>query len=354
MPEQSSPPQPQHDGWPTASVESVRMAAPRLTAMTEAIQSGAFQQITSVVIARHGTLVYEAYFDDSGADGVRNTRSVAKTITGMLIGIAIDKGLLAGVDTRVLPFFPDKQPIAHPDPRKETITIADFLTMSSLLECDDANPLSRGNEERMYLIEDWMQFTLDLPIKGFPPWATRPGDSPYGRSFSYCTAGVTTLGGVLERVTSIPVPEFAAAHLFSPLGIERAEWQYTPTGTAMTGGGLALRSRDLLKLGQCYLDGGVWQGRRVLSQQWVEASTRPHVRIDDETEYGYLWWLKTLRHGETVFPAWYMSGMGGNRVSVFPESELAVVITSANFRIREAHQLTERLLTEYILGAVTA
>jgi CubicO group peptidase (beta-lactamase class C family) len=122
----------------------------------------------------------------------------------------------------------------------------------------------------------------------------------------------------------------------------------------MIGDGLALRSRDLLKLGQCYLDGGVWQGRRILSQQWVETSTRPHVRIDDETEYGYLWWLKTLRHGDASFPAWYMSGMGGNRVSVFPDSRLVVVITSTNFRVREAHQLTEQLLTEHILGAVTA
>src|SRR5436189_130590 len=98
MPEQTSPPQPERDGWPTASVESVHMAAPRLTAMTEAIQAGAFQQITSVAIARHGTLVYEAYFDESGAEGVRNTRSVAKTVTGMLIGVAIDNGLLAGAD----------------------------------------------------------------------------------------------------------------------------------------------------------------------------------------------------------------------------------------------------------------
>jgi CubicO group peptidase (beta-lactamase class C family) len=340
------------DDWGDASLEASGLSQPRLENMRAAIESGDFENLTSIVIARQGRLVYEAYFDDIGRDGLRNTRSATKTITGMLVGIAIDQGKLAGVDTPMLPFFPDKQPLQNPDPRKARITLEDLLTMSSLLECDDWNSFSRGNEERMYLIEDWVQFALDLPIKGFPAWTNKPADEPYGRSFSYCTAGVVALGAVIERAASESIPDFAAQHLFTPLNIRRMEWQITPTGLAMTGGGLALRSKDLLKLGQLYLNGGGWHGTQVVPAQWVMASTRPHVKIDDETEYGYLWWLKTYMCANRPYGAFFMTGTGGNKVVVFPELAMVVVITSENYGLRNAHQLTDQVLTEYILGAV--
>ena len=340
------------DGWRTAEAASAGFSVARLLEMENAIRSDEFKRISSVLIARGGKLVYEKYFDGSEMSALRDTRSATKTVTGMLIGLAIERGLISGTDAAVLPFFPDKQPLAHPDPRKAQITLEDLLTMSSLLECDDWNSFSRGNEERMYLIEDYVKFTLDLPIKGFPAWAEKPEDSPYGRSFSYCTAGVATLGGVLEKTAQMSVEEFADKYLFVPLGIREASWQITPTGLAMTGGGLRLASRDLLKLGQLYLDKGTWNGRRIISENWVDVSTRPQVRIDDETEYGYLWWLKPFPAGDKPYDAFYMTGNGGNKVAVFPALNLAVVITSTNYNTRGMHEQTDRLLAEYILGAI--
>ena len=338
------------DAFQRVDPSAAGLDATRLAAMEAEIESGAFGHVTSILIARAGTLAYERYFDGAGAAAMRNTRSATKTVTGMLIGIAIDRGAIEGVDARVVRFFPERAPFDHPDPRKDAITIEDFLTMSSLLECDDGNSFSRGNEERMYLIEDWVGFTLDLPIRGFPPWIPRPEDSPHGRSWSYCTAGVTTLGGVLEAASGESVETFAATHLFEPLGIDEFSWQLSPTGLAQTGGGLGLRSIDLLKLARLYAEEGLWEGRRVVPAVWVRASTSPQASVDDETDYGYLWWLRDF--GERGDAAWYMAGNGGQKVIVFPALGVELVVTTTNFGRPDAHALTDRIVEEHVLPAL--
>lgn len=320
-------------------------------ALTAAVRAGAYQQVTSVLVARHGKLIYEQYFDGAGATALRNTRSATKTITGMLVGAAVDRGLLTA-QSPILSFFPDRQPLQNPDPRKARITVEDFLTMSSLLECDDENSFSRGNEERMYLVEDWVRFTLDLPIKGFPDWQPKPAQSPYGRAWSYCTAGPTTLGAVLERATHQSVPVFAQAALFAPLGITTTKWQFQPLGTAMTGGGLELTSRDLMKFGQLYLDGGRWEGRQVISRDWVTHSTTPHANAREDTDYGYLWWLQTFRIGDRRVKTWGMYGTGGNKLYVLPDQDAVVVITTTNYRVPGAGALTDTLFTTLIAPAL--
>ncbi|WP_288378955.1 serine hydrolase [uncultured Massilia sp.] len=322
-------------------------------ALTKEVKAGTYQQITSVMVSQHGRVVYEQYFDADGAGALRNTRSVGKTVTGILVGAAVDRKLLK-LDTPILPFFKDRQPLANPDPRKSRIVVEDLLTMSSMLECDDDNQYSRGNEERMYLVEDWSRFYLDLPIKGYPEWTPKPDEQPYDRAWSYCTAGVTLLGPILERATKRSVAAFADEVLFKPLGIAAVHWQLQPLGAGMTGGGLGLRSRDLLKLGQLYLNGGTWEGKRVISEAWVERSIAPHANARDNIDYGYLWWLQPFKAGERTVPTFGMSGMGGNKVFVLPEQDAVVVITTTNFGMRGAHPNSEKLLTTHILPALMA
>ena len=338
--------------WASATPASQGVSAERLSALDAAVRAGTYQKITSVLIARHGRLVHETYFDEGGAEARRNTRSATKTVTAMLVGAAIAEGDIASAQAPVLPFIAAFGPFENPDPRKAAITVEDLLTMSSLLECDDENQFSRGNEERMYLIENWVNFAFSLPIRGFPAWIPKPADQPYGRAFSYCTAGSTTLGAVVQSATHEPLQDFARRALFDPLGIGKPEWQISPTGLAQGGGGLGLRSRDLLALGQLLLNRGEWQGRQVLPEAWAEAMTSPHARAGDHGDYGYLIWLPTYTVAGKAHPAWAMAGTGGNKVVIVPDLDAVVVVTTENYGVRNPHGLADALIADHALAAI--
>lgn len=336
-----------NDGWNTEQVfKNDRL----IHGMDSLISSGEFKEISSVVIAHQGKIVFESYYSENTIDTKHNTRSATKTITGTLIGCLIQDGSIGSV-TEPASRYSKTKDLIYPDSRKDAITIEDLLTMSSILECDDWDENSRGQEEKMYLIEDWVKFYWDLPIKGFPEWKTKPQDSKYGRSFSYCTAGVVVLGDVINEASG-PLERYADEALFSKLGISEYHWQLSPTGLPMTGGGLGMRSRDLLKIGQLYLDHGKWKGEQIIPADFVERSTAPHANAGMfDYEYGYLWWLSEFGTEHKV-RSYFMSGTGGNKVAVLPELDLVVVLTSSYFKGGMAsHHQTTRLLDEFIVPA---
>jgi len=319
--------------------------------METQIRANKFESVTSILIAQNGKLVYEQYFKDD-ATTLRNTRSAGKTVAGMLAGLAIADGKLKSVTEPLLAHSPKHRHVARAEPRKARITFEDVMTMSSALECDDWSEWSRGNEERMYLIEDWQGFYWDLPMRGFAEWTPKPQDSPYGRAFSYCTAGVTALGAALQNVVRMPLEDYAQKRLFAPLGITNAKWQRTPTGIVQTGGGLQLTSRDWLKLGQLYASGGKWNGQQIVPADWVKQSLSPKAQMPDGIKYGYLWWLHAfpLPAGEIETQA--MNGAGGNTVQIIPALNAIVVITAESFKARNVPQLTMKLLTQHIVPAL--
>jgi CubicO group peptidase (beta-lactamase class C family) len=343
------------DGLPATTAAAAGLDTALLASLAGKIADNTFQKVTSVLFLVDGKLVYEGYWNGADRDTQHNTRSATKTLTSMLIGLAIDHGFIKGVDTRLLDVFPERRAkLRNPDPRKDAITLEDLLTMSSLMECNDDNRFSSGNEERMYVTEDWLGFFLDLPIKGFPPWETKPEDSPFHRSFSYCTAGVVALGAVVDKTTGKSVPDFAQETLFGPLGIEKVGWGKTPLGLTVTAGGTLIRSRDFAKLGLLFLDGGRWQGRQVIPKKWVETSTAAHVQNGQAATdtYGYLWWRRTFKAGGRTYPAFFMTGNGGNKVVVVPSARVVAVITATLYNDRIMHQQTETLLTDYLLSAL--
>ncbi len=321
-----------------------------LVSLDSTISSGKYEQVTSVLIAHKGEVLYEKYYNGTDENTLHNTRSATKTMATILTGIAIDQGYIQSEKDNILKYLSRKLPVENPDPRKENITIEDLLTMSSMLECNDWNNHSRGHEERMYVIEDWTSFYLDLPIRSYP-FEPKPEDQPYGRSFSYCSAGAAALADIVQSAVGVPLQEYAQNNLFQPLGIVDYKLDYNPAGILNTAGGSNYKSRDFLKMAQLLLNGGKWNGNQILSSDWIEKATTPRANIMDDIDYGYLLWLRD--YGDDHKTRTYaMAGNGGQRVLIAPDIETTVVITTTNYGNRNAQNYSDEMLNKYIIPSV--
>ncbi|MEO0468421.1 MAG: serine hydrolase [Bacteroidota bacterium] len=323
---------------------------PLLQKLDSTIKTGKYERITSVLIAKDGKLLFEKYYQKANEDTRHNTRSVTKSMATLLTGIAIKQGHIESEKDKIFSYLQHKLPVQNPDQRKENIILEDLLTMSSCLECDDDNYFSRGNEERMYPIEDWSSFYLDLPIRSYP-FGPKPADQPYGRAFSYCTAGAALMAEIVQSAVGMKLDEFAKQHLFQPLGIKDYTLHYNPEGTLNTAGGSEYRSRDFLKLIQLCLNQGKWNGKEIIPSNWLEKATTPKAQVREGVEYGYLFWLKAFGQ-EKKIQAFYMSGNGGHKMVALPELNVCVVITTLNYNRRNAHNFTDEIMNEFIVPAM--
>lgn len=318
-----------------------------LTEMDTKISNGDYERITSVLIARDGKLIYEKYYNNADRDSRHNVRSGTKTIATFLTGLAIDKGFITSEKDKIYTYLQHKMPVKNPDPRKENITIEDLLTMSCMLETDDSNFASRGHEERMYFIEDWTQFLLDLPIRSYP-FNPPPAEQPYGRFFHYSSAQASAVSEIVESAIGSRADEFLKEHLFKPLAIKDYTLHYTPAKIINTAGGSEYRSRDFLKMIQLCLQNGQWNGKQIISEAWIKKATSPKANAREGVDYGYFLWINPFGK-DKKYDAYYMSGNGGNKMVAIPELNATVVITTTNYNNRNAHNFTNELMNNYIV-----
>ncbi|MBN8471202.1 serine hydrolase [Corallococcus exiguus] len=339
------------DGWTTASPADVGMDIQPIQQLVQRIldqepSPESVPAIQGLLIARHGKLIVEEYFQGFDKERPHDLRSSSKSYASLLIGIALDQGAPFTVDTPVASLFPEyKGKLSHLDARKRKLTVAHLMTMATGLACDDDNPDSPGNEDRLEdSVPDWYKYTLDLPM------VRSPGD---GKAV-YCSANINLLGGVLRNTTRTWIPEFFTKNVATPLQMRGYHLDLMPDGEQYLGGGIYMRPRDALKLGQLYLSGGTWNGKRVVSQRWVERSVANQATMPDGRTYGYTWWRHELRVGDRVYSQYEASGNGGQLVMVVPELDLVVLFTAGNYNhVAIWRKFREELLPRYIMAAVS-
>jgi len=248
-------------------------------------------------------------------------QSVSKSVTSALIGIAIKRGEIPDIDTKISVYFPGHK--AHfNEPLKQSITIRDLLTMTAGIKWDESthaytDPLN--NAATMENSEDWLAYILSLPM------ATKPGEQ-----FVYSSGITILLSHIIKQATNMHVDEYAKKHLFEPLGINDFYWKKTPNGLTDTEGGLYLSTRNFAKIGQLYLQNGQWNNVQILDPQWVAATASPDTEIPESTRYfGFQWWLVPYSGGNKE---WILSGSGygGQYLLIVPEYNLVIVFNGWN------------------------
>jgi CubicO group peptidase (beta-lactamase class C family) len=309
-----------------------------------AIDRGDYPKTTSILVVRNGTLVYESYFGNGRRSLLNDTRSAMKAVTALAVGAAIADGAIPSADAPAFKFFADLRPWQHDTTDKEKITLADLMSMSSALDCDDNDDNSPGSEDRMHEQQDWTRWGVDLST-----YAGFHRDSQGFGQWRYCTINAVLAGQVVQRATHKPVDQYIAERIFRPLGIRRWDWPRSPSGEVMTGGGLRLSSRDIAKIAAMMADDGRWRGRQVVPPSWIEEMLTLRRASRPNQNYGYF--IFEGRYNTVCGPinAWYMAGNGGSQILTLREQHTAIVLTRQNYNVAGTAQKSSELLEKYVL-----
>jgi CubicO group peptidase (beta-lactamase class C family) len=300
------------DGWRTSSPEAQGIDSGALVDAFDYIRQHRLP-IHSLLIVRNGYVVLDAYFYPYAAGERHDVASVTKSVTSTLVGIAIGKGQIRGVNQPLLSLFKGI-PVTNLDERKRNIAIQDLLTMTSGLDCH----FNQGEItlRQMEQSKNWVEFALGLPMSDKP-----------GEHFEYCSPGMHLLSGVLTRVSKTSALDYARRELFMPLSITDVVWPADRDGVTHGWGDLQLQPRDMAKLGYLWLNEGRWNGKQIVPEAYLRAATQVHSHAPWEEDYGYGIWVYPQVAGG-LFEA---NGRGGQRISVLPTKNMVLVMTGGGF-----------------------
>jgi len=346
-------PENRSDGWQCADLTAVGLEKSRITRLIEQIRIGKHDDIHSFLIVRHNRLVLEEYFAAGGKkhgpfvtgifrDKVHHLASTTKSVTSTLVGIAIDQGFIKRVEEPIYRYLPAYSSLFTED--KKRIRICDMLTMTPGFEWRQFGVSDADNDGmRMWSTDDVIEFVLQRPLEAEP-----------GKKFNYTNGVPTVTGEIIKNAVGMEVAAFAEKYLFQPLRISRYVWTSYPDGSVETDGGLALRSRDLAKIGQLFLNKGIWDGQRVVSEEWIRESTKERLefgKLFSRWGYGYHWMQKAARVGNREVRSYFVPGDGNQILAVFPELGMVVVFTAGNYG-RDPKPDYYSLFEKFILPAV--
>lgn len=310
-----------NDGWEVSTLTAQNIDPTPIRRLIQRIHEDP-QNIHSMLIIRNNKLVAESYFDGWQRDRLHATRSVSKTFISTLVGIAVDKGKLPGVNEKVFDYFPEYAYLKTP--QKNQIEVRHLLSMTSGLQWDEKTfdgDDPRNDEYRLEKSDDRLGYLFKKDMIANP-----------GSVFEYNSGCPVAESAIVTKATGEDAEAFARKNLFDPLNITNYYWRRNDDGYITAIGPILLMSRDMAKLGQLFLDSGRWKGQQIISADWVSRATTTYSGNEDNaTGYGYHWWTAKYTINNQPTRVVFARGSGGQYIFVVPSLQAVVVFTSGNY-----------------------
>lgn len=296
--------------------------------LKQKIADKSYAKIDAILVEQDGKRIIEEYFNEFNKDVPHDTRSSFKSITSLLAGIAIDKKLLA-LDDKLGRFFPDLK-----DQAKRNISLQNLLEMRSGLNCEEFYEVGPECETEMVKTQDWVAYCLGVSLIRKP-----------GLNWSYNSIEPMLVGEIIARASGMSVMEFAKKNLFQPLSIDTYRWTVSPKGQGMTAGSFYMKPMDMLKIIDLVKNKGRWNGKQIVSANWIETSTNCQIPIDfsfvryskipnakyESARYGFYWYKERLIYQNINTDVLFASGNGGQYLMWLPDYNITAVFTGSNY-----------------------